>query len=133
MVAIFQPEAKLDVLQIEEIEKIVGLRFPDDYKEHLLEFNGGQCDLNIFVFDEDGKMSESSIDWFLAIYEGEYDNLRSYIEVYKVLEKRMPSNMLPIAHDPVGNLICISCDGDDFGRVYFWDHEKEVDYGKASG
>lgn len=86
----------------------------------------------MFSFSEKGKISKSSVDWFLAIYEGEYDNLRSCITMYKIDDKRMPSNMLPIAHDPGGNLICISCAGDDFGRVYFWDHENEVNYGKAS-
>ena len=36
--------------------------------------------------------------------------------------------MLPIAHDSQGNIICISCGKNDYGRVYFWDHEDEVDY-----
>lgn len=126
-----QTEAPLNVSQIEGMEEFVGLNFPIEYKDHLLKFNGGQCFPNIFNFYENGKIADSSVDWLLAIYDGEYDNLKTYIVTYKIEEKRLPSHILPIAHDPGGNLICISCDKDDEGYVYFWDHENEVDYGVA--
>jgi hypothetical protein len=128
MVIFTQSEVKLSIDQIEDVEKIVGLTFPKEYKDHLLEYNGGQCVPNIFSFNEKGNKSESSIDWFLAIYDGAYDNLKKYIEDYKIEAKRLPSHILPIAHDPGGNLICISCNNDDGGSIYFWDHENEVDY-----
>lgn len=128
MVRFSQTEAQISLAQINEVEFSVGLNFPNDYKEHLLKYNGGKCIPNVFSFYENGKVTQSGIDWFLAIYDGEYDNLKDYIITYKVEEKRMPSHLLPIAHDPGGNLICISCGGDDEGCVYFWDHENEVDY-----
>lgn len=127
--AIFTQTAKqLNLSQIEEIEKLVGLNFPEEYKEHLLQHNGGQCMPNIFSFTEKGKITNSCVDWFLTIYDGEYDNLKNYIDTYKSDDKRLPSHLLPIAHDPGGNLICISCGNDDSGSIYFWDHENEVDY-----
>lgn len=43
---------------------------------------------------------------------------------------RIPPNLLPIAHDPFGNLICLSVAGQDRGKVYFWDHEVEVREGE---
>ena len=128
MVIFSQTEAKLNITQIEEIEIYVGLTFPAEYKEHLLKYNGGQCNPNVFKFNENGNWTESCVDWFLAIYDGEYDNLRNYIQTYKLEEKRLPINLLPIAHDPGGNLICISCHKDDLGHIYFWNHEDEVDY-----
>jgi len=106
----------------------VKIVFHIEYKNHLLKHNGGQCSPNVFRFYENGKLTESCIDWFLAIYEGEYDNLKEYIKTYKIDKKRLPVHMLPIAHDPGGNLICISCDSLDEGYIYFWDHENEVDY-----
>lgn len=128
MVTFSQTESQLNPTQIEEIEKYVGINFPGEYKNHLLKYNGGQCIPNVFKFNENGKWTESCVDWFLAIYEGEYDNLKEYIQTYKLDEKRLPTHMLPIAHDPGGNLICISCNNDDEGFIYFWDHENEVDY-----
>lgn len=128
MATFSQTETQLTVSQIEKVEKKVGLDFPAEYRNHLLKHNGGQCEPNEFDFLENGKATSSVIDWFLAIYDGEYDNLEDYINTYKIEQKRMPSRILPIAHDPGENLICISCEGVDVGRVYFWDHENEVDY-----
>jgi cell wall assembly regulator SMI1 len=127
--AIFsQTESHLNLTQIEEAEKFIGLNFPNEYKEHLLQNNGGQCAPNIFKFNENGRWTESCVDWFLAIHDGEYDNLKEYVRTYKVDEKRLPIHILPIAHDPGGNLICISCGKQDEGQIYFWNHEQEVDY-----
>jgi cell wall assembly regulator SMI1 len=128
MATFSQTESQLNLAQIEEVEKYIGLNFPSEYKEHLLQNNGGQCSPNVFKFNENGAWTESCIDWFLAIYDGEYDNLKKYIETYKIEEKRLPDHILPIAHDPGGNLICISCHKNDEGHIYFWDHENEVDY-----
>lgn len=128
MVEFSETEKSINISQIEEVEKFVGLRFPFQYKNHLLRFNGGRCNPNIFNFIENGKATNSDIDWFLAIYEGESDNLKEYIEIYKIEEKRLPHHILPIAHDSGGNLICISCGEEDYGKIYFWDHESEVDY-----
>ncbi len=128
MITFSETELQLDQTEIEKIEKFVGLNFPEEYKKHLLKYNGGQCRPNIFRFNENEKWTESCIDWFLAIYDGEYDNLKEYIINYKIDDKRLPIHILPIAHDPGGNLICISCGKLDFGNIYFWDHENEVDY-----
>lgn len=128
MVVFEDSEQKLSLLEIENFEKQHDLVFPQDYKEHLLSHNGGRCTPNIFIFTEQGKKSRSRVDWFLAIYEGEYDNFGKYLEIYKENNKRMPTHIFPIAHDPFGNLICISNGKKDFGYIYFWNHECEIDY-----
>lgn len=128
MINFFDTEYKINHSQINEIEQLVNLNFPTEYKLHLLKHNGGTCKPNVFTFYEDGKIADSMVDWFLAIYDGEYDNLKTYIIDYKLEKKRMPNSVFPIAHDPGGNLICI--DTLD-GKVYFWNHEKEVDYSSS--
>ncbi len=40
---------------------------------------------------------------------------------------RIPDDLLWIADDPFGNAICIGIRGRYFGKVYFWDHEREPD------
>lgn len=122
----------ISLKEIDDIENYVGLCFPREYREHLLKFNGGRCTPKVFYFLENGKNSSSCIDWFLAIYDGEFNNLRNSIEIYKIDEKRMPEHIVPIAHDPFGNQICISCGTLDYGYIYFWDHENEVDYAMSS-
>jgi SMI1-KNR4 cell-wall len=106
----------------------MGLIFPKEYRDHLLTHNGGRCTLKYFHFKGQLKDSFSSIDWFLAICDGKHDNLLRYFYIFKIQRKRLPFRLIPIAHDPGGNLICISCDGVDNGFIYFWDHENEVDY-----
>lgn len=128
MATFTETKLQIDSSQISVVEKYAGFEFPIEYKKHLLKYNGGRCTPNVFKFNENGKDTDSCVDWFLAIYDGKYHNLRYYIEIYKIEEKRLPFHILPIAHDPGGNLICISCDTKDKGCIYFWDHEKEVDY-----
>ena len=129
MVIFSETETQLNFKEIEEIEKLVGLKFPEPYKSHLLKYNGGRCFPNIFhYYENNGKFNASDVDWFLAIYDGEYNNMMEYIELLKIDQKRMPNHIVPIAHDSGGNAICISCAGEDLGYIYFWDHENEVDY-----
>jgi hypothetical protein len=114
-------------IEIERIERRWGFIFPEEYKSFLLKHNGGFPPiLNMFKF-EDGDYGDSLVDWFLAIYDGKHDNFEHYYEVYKVKEQRLLENLVAIAHDPGGNLICLSVVGEDRGAVYFWDHEKEED------
>lgn len=128
MVILNLTERQTSIEEIKQIEELIGYQLPEEYKLHLLKYNGGMCEPNVFSFKEDGEMTSSCLHWFLAIYNGEGDNLRESIETFKLDEKRMPQHIIPIAHDPGGNQICISCDGQDKGAIYFWDHENEVDY-----
>lgn len=132
MATFAETEASITLSEIEEIERLVDLKFSEEYKIHLLQFNGGRCSPNIFNFNENGRITESCVDWFLAIHNGKYDNLTNYIYTYKIDEKRLPKQIVPIAHDPGGNLICISCGKKDYSCIYFWDHENEVDYKKSN-
>ena len=131
MTKFIECKKKITIKDIEAVEKYVNLTFPTAYKKHLLKYNGGQPEASIFFFFENGKEVDSEIDRFLAIYDGKYDNLKNEIDTLKINEKRLPQQMLPIANDVVGNCICISCKGKDSGKVYFWDHEKEVDYNSS--
>lgn len=128
MIKVFNTYPKLTLAEIEEVENFVGLTFPYEYKAHLLQYNGGECEPNIFSFWENGRETNSDINWFLGIHPEEDENLMDFIQSYKIEQMRLPRHILPFAFDSFGNLICISCGGSDAGKIYFWDHEKEVDY-----
>jgi hypothetical protein len=128
MVKFYETEEQLNEDKVSELEHKLSFRFPIEYRNHLLKFNGGRCEPNIFCFEEKGKLTESSVHYFLAIYNGEYDSLEKEFNLLKIEEKRMPSTFFPIANDPLGNCLCM--DATD-GKVYFWDHENEIDYGQS--
>lgn len=118
-------ERSLTLGDIEAAEKRLQLSFPEEYKEFLLKHNGGSPTPNRFLYkDYDGNDSSSLVNFFHAIYEGRIDNLELKYQ-FLVSEGRLLKKMIPIANDPFGNLICVSAEGDDMGKVYFWDHELE--------
>lgn len=45
----------------------------------------------------------------------------------KIYEGRLPEDLLPIANDEGGNLICIGLEGERLDQIFFWDHEEEAD------
>jgi len=128
MTNFLETEEEITESQIQELESNLNFKFPEEYKNHLLKFNGGRCDPNVFSFEENGAVTESSVDWFLALYDGEFDSLEDYFKICKIDEKRMPSTFFPIANDPGGNLICMDTIDN---KIYFWNHECEVDYGQS--
>jgi hypothetical protein len=121
-----QTELPVDENKLSEVETAYKFRFPEQYKAFLLQSNGGKINPRNFSFgDED--YEGSRIDRFLAVYDGDHDNFETYFKIYKLDEQRIPENLVPIAHDDGGNLICISVEGEDSGAVYFWDHEYELE------
>ena len=64
---------------------------------------------------------------FFSIGDAKYNNYMTYFELFKGEEPRVPTDLVPIARDPGGNLICISIGKDDLGAIYFWDHEMETE------
>jgi hypothetical protein len=125
MVAFFDCSDTPTDTEISDLEKLIGLEFPQDYKDHIRKYNGGTCTPNIFTFLENGIETESDISYFLSISEDEYYTLKEYIVDFKLDEARLLSSYLPIATDSGGNLVCICCEGEDKGNIFFWDHEKE--------
>ena len=64
------------------------------------------------------------VRYFFGITDESDKSLLYKYETYS-LANRLPKNILPIACDPGGNIVAMSIDGDDYGSVYFWDHEQE--------
>ena len=107
---------------IDRLERQLAIRLPDAYRSFLLAHNGGRPTPDLFLC-KDGK--GSFVQAFLGVYNAPHDNFVEYFQVFKVRRKAMPDNIVPVAHDPFGNQVCISVSGKDAGSVYFWDHERE--------
>ncbi|MEY8747004.1 SMI1/KNR4 family protein [Paenibacillus tundrae] len=107
--------------EINEFQQKLNLRFPEQYKNFLLESNGGDPSPSMFkISDEQG---EGVLNIFYGIGDM-YSNLEEYIDIY---EGRLPSGFIPIGNDPSGNVICLGLSEKYYSNIFFWDHEQESD------
>lgn len=110
---------------IELFQRVLGKKLPKPYYNFLMKYNGGTPEPDTFSFMENE--GGSSIRYFLKINgDEEWNDILLTLRAY---DGRIPSDFLPIATDFGGNKICISISGKEYGKIYFWDHELEVDDG----
>ena len=63
---------------------------------------------------------------FYGLWDKEYFDLDAE---YRNMRDRWPTRLISVAIDDCGNRFCLSVEPPDFGSVYFWDHEEEVEEG----
>lgn len=114
--------------QLDSLEGRLKVVLPKEYRSWLLKYNGGHPLRARFIRKGiSGPYSDGVVAWFFAVHEGQYENFESKYRFWILREKRLPADLVPIARDPFGNLICLAFDGPYKGRVYFWRHEEEAD------
>jgi len=108
---------------IKQIEKELGYTLPTDYVDFILHYGGcGFSDVSYPLIDycPIGDRQLLSI-CFGILPKDSYDLLNNYC----TFRERIPPNLLPIGGDGMGNLVCLSINGDDKESVYFWQHDAE--------
>lgn len=120
--------AKISNSELSKIEKKLGLKFPEDYKSFIINANGGvpERDMLYDFYDEVTEIENTSvIRRFYSICNDDYKyNLEKILNTMRE-EQAIAKDMLPIADDPLGNLLCISVGERDYGAVYYLNHEFE--------
>ena len=109
---------KLSESDLSIVESHFNFKFPDQYKNFLLEHNGGIPGNVYYLVNDNGYV----INFFLSLFVKEL-SFEEYFQDYKINTKVLPDRMVPIAEDAFGNAICISVSGEDYGAIFFWDHE----------
>ena len=112
------------------MEAELGISLPEQYREFLLNHNGGYPEPDAFPIHGNASDEHGLVHYFLSIHEGDVYNLMSYVRRF---EGRVPEDLLPIALDPGGDLIVLSILGANRGKVYFWEHEEEAQEGETPG
>ncbi len=121
----YDVQPALSPSDIDGLEKRMKIRLPKEYRAWLLKYNGGQPVPGNFSLGLGG--NSEGVAWFFAIHEGEFNNFELEYKFWKIMTKRVPGDLVPVATDGSGNLICLSFGSADEGKVYFWDHERETD------
>ena len=103
------------------LEKFLDINFPKDYREFLLNVNGGYPNKRDFKFIN--SVEGSTVHFFYGINGMGYEV--DFLQQYKYNQSRIPDDMIHIAADCGGNQILLSVKGKNRGSIYFWDHELE--------
>ena len=70
------------------------------------------------------------IDWFYGL------NVISYRELEKsrtAYHNRIPPELLAFGYSPGGDNFCIAIAGKNLGKIYYWDHDYEVEEDEIPG
>lgn len=97
---------------------------PKEYTDFLEKHNGGYPEVECEYIDEDDGEYTISLDCFYGICD--IDTNMSVFAIRGFLSKSIPSQLLAIASDGIGNKICLGIGGDYFGKVYFWNKDDEA-------
>ena len=121
---------QLNNAALSKFEKQLNIRLPQDYKDFMLKNNGGTPEKDWafnFVDLMTNTTTSSVIQSFFVIYEEETHEDNDLRKSYRILQEEgeIPVDILPIADDPGGNLICMCISEKNYGRVFFGDHELE--------
>ena len=128
----FKEEAQpLEAEELLELQRALEMtELPVGYWQFLLTTNGGRPtnefkwykvkNAEDFVAGFNGVM----VDCFLSVKDKEQPTCE-ILEIAKTFAGRIPSDTLPIADDPFGNLILLGVGEGNFNEVFLWDHEAE--------
>ena len=100
--------------EISKIENQYSITIPEQYKNFLLRYNGGYTPKTKFK----AKGISSDIKGFYGI------GAVSLSVNQEVLSSWVSQKLFPIACDSFGNYIFISLADDEYGHIFFCDHEK---------
>lgn len=113
------PSGPLSEEVLEAFETMLGSRLPSEYRAFLLAHNGPLIEPKSFWVTEDEWSSEIE-DYFFGLHDGPTTKFKDW---YFDDPSHFPKGCLPIAHDGMGNYICIGLSGTERGRIRFYNHE----------
>ncbi|MFJ1365005.1 SMI1/KNR4 family protein [Capnocytophaga canimorsus] len=112
-----QTEQKLTLADMDDFERKIELKLPQDFKEHYLKFNGGYPSFeyvkglrNIFTIN-----GFDSIKYGALPIEKLIDDFRESGVIF--------NNKIPFANDNGDNIFLISLDDSDYGKIYIIEAE----------
>jgi cell wall assembly regulator SMI1 len=120
MVVFEKTASPLSVADIMRVERRLGIRLPQDLKEHYLLHNGGRPRPRFFLKDGEAY----GVDEFLSMNTGARGSSfeRTYI-ILVVQTPEFPRGYIPFADDESGDHFMYSVKPDSFGNIMFNQHE----------
>lgn len=118
--------SKYELNPIDSIKeaKLFPLPLPLDYKDFLIKYGPLNYDAAIHLIPS---LSKNTIDEPLSLinFYGFSPGTSNLLTIMKRYRDRIPGELIPIAECPGGDQICIGTGNEVFGKIYYWDHDKE--------
>ena len=108
---------KVEIETIMNLEATLGVKFPRDYVEVVMQNDGAYPKPN--RFDLNG--NEEVFNNLLSFSK---DDSCYIVDTYNYAKDRLIDKIVPFAEDPFGNLICFDFRNISQPCIVFWEHEK---------
>ncbi|AQY50278.1 SMI1/KNR4 family protein [Listeria sp. FSL L7-1582] len=113
----------LSMQEIIRLEKEMQLKFPEDYKQFLVNKNGGVPAENYLSMIIPSNGEEIVLGALLGVNENDNFDLESW---YKEYGDELMESALIIGTEYGSGLFILICEGDQEG-IYFWDNGQELE------
>ena len=107
---------------IDGAELLLGVKFPDDYRQCVRSFHGCQPDACDFRAEAEGKPWHGGIGVLLTLDPFTPHNVFDVLSSLAI-DQQLPSKLVPIADDGGGNFLCLDYRRTSTPSVAFWFHE----------
>ena len=125
MVVFERTKPQLSELDIKRVENHLGIRLPQDLKEHYLRYNGGTPRPQFFPKDGDAYEVKKFLPMNIEDPIG-----TTFEDSYVMMVKQTPDfprGCIPFADDPSGDMFLYSVRPESFGNIMFVSHEDYED------
>lgn len=104
---------------VDAVAQRLGVTFPADYRQFLLEVNGGCPDQQCFSVPA---RDDALLDFLYGISNVRDAGDLEYAQASASFHDPLPPGMIAIGHDPGGSILLLNTSADS-GEVYYWDRE----------
>jgi hypothetical protein len=112
--------------ELEGLEKRFDAKLPASYRAFLNDYGGCSFDVDVAVRLRDGSLG--AFNCFFGSEkapDGDYSIAKELASRQETPTwNRIQPFLMPLAEN-WGNLYCLGIAGEEYGRVYYWDHENE--------
>ena len=110
-----RPGKELFPEEIQDVERLLNKRFPEDYKVVVKLYHG--C--SVIPYCIDVNQVERVFGRLLPFVKSDDEFI---VSIFETIKENLGKEMIPFAMDPSGNYFCFRYAGDK-SQVVFWNHE----------
>jgi hypothetical protein len=113
-------DPSIQMARIAQVERELGVTFPEDYKDCVQRCSGGSPAKDEFAFDDPDVGFMGGCVGILLSLAPDHDD--SIVETYKLLAPFLPVGAIPISDDGGGDFVCLDYSKGGSPTIGYWHH-----------